>query len=255
MQREDFRVPIDTVVDIDTPERIRFACRLAGPSQRGAAFLVDMVIRAAIFAALIACLSVFGFASEGLFGLGLGVSLVVAFAVEWGYFVVCETTMQGQSVGKKMMSLRVIRADGLPVGFGDSVLRNLLRAADFLPNFYAIGAICMCLDRKFRRLGDLAAGTLVISERVEPVLPPIQLSPPAKEKELAALPKQIPLNAEELEALELFLRRGRDLNPMREHELAELVAPLFAQRMNVRYRDPSRFLALIYVRATGGSPP
>ncbi|MGC4094530.1 MAG: RDD family protein [Polyangiaceae bacterium] len=253
MRREDGREPIDTVVDIDTPERVRFACRLAGPSQRGAAFLVDLVIRGTIFAVLLILLGVFGVVGQGLFGLGTGLVLVVAFAVEWGYFVVCESVMQGQSVGKRMMSLRVIRADGLPVGFGDSVLRNLLRAADFLPNFYAIGALTMCLDSKFRRLGDLAAGTLVISERPDAVLPPIQLTPPARPKELAALPKQVPLSAEELEALELFLRRGRDLNPMREHELAELVAPLFAQRMNVRYRDPSRFLGLIYVRATGGA--
>lgn len=253
MQREETREPIDTVVDIDTPERVRFACRLAGPAQRGAAFLIDLVVRGVILAALALLLVLFGVTSRGVFGLGLGVVLVIAFFLEWGYFVVCEATMQGQSVGKRMLSLRVVRSDGLPVGFGDSVLRNLLRAADFLPNFYAIGALTMCVDEKFRRLGDMAAGTLVICERAELVLPAIVVTPPPKEKELSALPKQVLLSADELETLELFLRRRGDLNPMREHELAELVAPVFARRMNVRYRDPTRFLAILYARATGAS--
>jgi uncharacterized RDD family membrane protein YckC len=252
MRRANDREPIDTVVDIDTPERIRFACRLAGPAQRAAAFLIDLLIRGAIFAVMVLLLGAFGFAGHGLFGLGLGLVLVVAFVVEWGYFVVCEMTMQGQSVGKRILFLRVVRSDGLPVGFGDSVLRNLLRAADFLPNFYALGALVMCSDPKFRRLGDLAAGTLVISERAELVLPAISVKPPPEPKELSQLPKQIPLSPEELETLELFLRRGRELNPLREHELAEMVAPVFARRMNVRYRDPTRFLAVLYARATYG---
>ncbi len=243
---------VDTVVDIETPERIRFACRLAGPAQRGLAYFIDTLIRGAVFLSLVLILSLLRVLHRNLFGVGAGLILVAAFVMEWGYFVICEALMNGQSPGKRALGLRVVRSDGLPVGFGDSVLRNLLRAADFLPTFHALGALVMSLDPKFRRLGDLVAGTLVISERGEPVLPPIQLEPKPSAKELAALPSRVPLSADELDALEQFVRRGRELNPLRERELAEMVAPIFARRMQLRYRDPVRFLALLYCRAIAG---
>jgi hypothetical protein len=112
----------------------------------------------------------------------------------------------------------------------------------------------MGIDPKFRRLGDLAAGTLVVSERGEPVLPAIQLQPPASAAELRVLPARVQLSPGEIEAVELFLRRRGQLSPLREEELAELVAPLFARRMKLRYRDPVRFLALLYERAVHTRP-
>jgi hypothetical protein len=185
-----------------------------------------------------------------LAGLGVGLLLILFFVIEWGYFVLCELVMRGQSVGKRALGLRVVRSDGLPIGFGDSVLRNLLRGADFLPGLYGLAVLTMALDPKFRRLGDLAAGTLVVSERADEALPPIFLNPPAADDELRALPARVALNADELEAVELFLRRREHLNALRAEELADLVAPVFAKRMRLRYRDPVRFLALLYQRAT-----
>jgi hypothetical protein len=167
--------------------------------------------------------------------------------------VICEALMRGQSPGKRALGLRVVRSDGLPIGFGDSVLRNLLRAADFLPAFHALGGLVMSLDPQFRRLGDLVAGTLVISERGEPVLPPITISPEPTAAELSLLPSRVLLSADELDTVEQFVRRSRELNPLRERELAEMVAPIFARRLELRYRDPVRFLALLYVRATSGA--
>ncbi len=251
MQRQKRRDPVDTVAEIDTPERIRFSCRLAGPAQRASAYLIDLLIRAGVLSVVTSLLLAFGVnGGSTLSGVGTGLLIVAVFALEWGYYVVSELTLNGQSLGKRALGLRVVRSDGLPIGLGDSVLRNLLRAADFLPSGYALGALCMGVDPRFRRLGDLVAGTLVVSERGEKVLPAIVIEPPATPAELSALPARVQLNAEELEAVEMFLRRRKELNAHREEELADLVAPLFAQRMKLRYRDSSRFLALLYHRAT-----
>ena len=215
MARARIREPVDTVTEIDTPERVRFACRLAGPAQRGGAYLVDLVLRAALLFGVVLLLGALGLGTRGgLFGLGVGLVLVAAFVVEWGYYVVSETFMNGQSLGKRAFALRVVRSDGLPISFGDSVLRNLLRAADFLPNLYGIGVVVMAVDPKFRRLGDLAAGTIVVCERGEAVLGAVSIEPPPTEAELRVLPARIPLSPDELEAVEAFVRRRSALHPL-----------------------------------------
>jgi hypothetical protein len=94
------------------------------------------------------------------------------------------------------------------------------------------------------------AGTIVVFEERQPIRPRIQIEPTPKPEELARLPRQLDLSPSELDALQMFLRRAGHLNPAREHELADIVAPLFAKRFAVRYRDPVRFLALLYHRAS-----
>ena len=85
----------------------------------------------------------------------------------WGYFVFFEVIWHGQTPGKRWVGLRVIKEGGYPLGFVDSVIRNVVRLADFLPAYYMLGAIVMFIDPRSRRLGDLAAGTLVVRERRE----------------------------------------------------------------------------------------
>jgi uncharacterized RDD family membrane protein YckC len=249
MLRVHRRPPLDTVTDIDTPERIRFACRLAGPGQRAAAYLLDLLVRGAVLMAAFIGATALELVSGSWSGMGVGIGLALLFALEWGYYVACELMMQGQSVGKRAFRLRVVQSDGLPIGLSESVLRNLLRAADFLPSFYVLGVLVMGFDPKFRRLGDWLAGTLVISEGSEPVLPVLTILPAPTQEELLPLPARVPLSVDELDAIEEFLRRRVALPRARELELAELVAPIFAQRLSVRYTDPSRFLALLYHRA------
>ncbi len=84
---------------------------------------------------------------------------IVRFILEWGYYVFFETTASGRSPGKRALSLRVVKEGGYPIGFIDSVLRNLLRGADFLPVGYVVGLFAMAGDARFRRLGDRVAGT------------------------------------------------------------------------------------------------
>jgi uncharacterized RDD family membrane protein YckC len=243
---------LDTAIDVETPERVRFSFRLAGPAQRAAAYLVDLLVRGAVFMAFAMVAGITG-AIGSASGAGIGLVLIAAFVIEWGYYVVCERLMNGRSIGKRVLQLRVVRADGLPIGFSESVLRNLLRAADFLPFGYALGVLVSAVDPRFRRLGDLAAGTMVVVERRQPVLPAVEIKPRVEPRELEAIPLKPPVNQDELEAIELFLRRSSELNVSREQELAELVAPVFARRMQLGYRNAARLLALIYHRARGSA--
>ena len=242
--------PLDTAIDVETPERVRFSFRLAGPAQRAVAYLIDALVRGAVLLAIWFVAGALGlFGSDGVGGAGMGLILLALFVVEWGYYVFCERFMNGASVGKRALDLRVVRSDGLPIGFAESVLRNLLRAADFLPFGYAVGVLVAAVDPRFRRLGDLAAGTMVVVERLEPVFPAVVITPPVEPRELESIPQRPPLSQDELEAIELFLRRSSSLNPFRGQELAALVAPVFERRMELRHRDPARLLSLLYHRA------
>ncbi|HTV25628.1 MAG TPA: RDD family protein [Polyangiaceae bacterium] len=232
------RDPIDTVTEVDTPERVQLRCRVAGPAQRGAAYALDLGVRAALLALCALGASLLDALNTDWRGLGSGVLLVVFFVLEWSYYVACELWMNGQSPGKRALGLR------------ESLLRNLLRAADFVPNLYVLGLLVMCGDGKFRRIGDIVAGTMVISERGEGALPAIALLPPPTAEELSGLPARLLLSADELDALDLFMRRKEALSPARAAELAALVAPLLARRFGLAYADPVRFVGLLYHRAT-----
>jgi uncharacterized RDD family membrane protein YckC len=244
------RAPLDTVADIDTPERTRFSCRLAGPGPRAMAYLIDCAIRALALALLGAVAMGAGLDGKRLSGVGTGLALLGLFLLEWGYYVMCELWLHGQSFGKRVLRLRVVCQDGLPIGLRESVLRNLLRAADFLPSCHVLGALVMSLDPQFRRLGDLAAGTFVIAESSESILPAIAISPEPTGEELRALPARVAFSAEELDAIDHLMRRKPSLSRAREQELAALLASRLAQRLNLTYADPARFLALLYHRAT-----
>ena len=241
---------LDTTTDVETPEHIRFRHRAAGPSRRALAYLLDLIIRGALILVIVLLLVAMGIMAGGLGGVGAGILALIAFVVEWGYYVFFETLWGGRTIGKRALRLRVVKEGGYPIGFVDSVLRNLLRAADFMPMFYALGVLVMARDERFRRLGDLVAGTMVVVEERERVGAPLKLVPPPQPVELEAIPGRPPLAAEELEAIELFLRRLGTLSPAREAELAAMVGPIFAKRINVRVSDATRFLGLLHYRAT-----
>jgi uncharacterized RDD family membrane protein YckC len=250
MRNDGRHAPLDTVTDIDTPERTRFSCRLAGPGQRALAYLIDCAVRGAVLAMLFAVVVGVGLADSQMSGFGTGLALLALFVVEWCYYVACELWMAGQSFGKRALHLRVVCNDGLPIGLRESILRNLVRAADFLPSWYVIGGLVMSLDPQFRRLGDLVAGTFVIVEGSEPILPAIAISPAPTLDELRALPAHVAFGEQELDAIDHLMRRKLNLPAARVQELATLLAPRLARRLNVQYADPVRFLALLYHRAT-----
>jgi RDD family len=171
--------------------------------------------------------------------------LLAVFAVQWVYFVVLEG-LTGRTPGKSALRLRVVTTTGRPIHFTDAALRNVLRAADALPTAYVTGLVSMALTRRFQRLGDLVAGTMVILEaRARPAVA-LRLWPPASEAELLGVPEHVALDAEERAALELFLRRRGTLGGAREWELASTVAPALEERFGFRASDPVRTLALLY---------
>lgn len=153
---------------IVTPANIEVEYRLAGAGSRLAAFTIDLLLQTVV-CLLAAAIILMGLPSldalAGLQGPALAVFILIVFTVYFGYFVVCELTMNGQSVGKKILGLRVIRDNGQPVALAQSVARNVFRiAVDML----YVGIFVILLSKKHKRIGDMAAGTVVVSEHYEP---------------------------------------------------------------------------------------
>jgi len=146
---------LDSLFTAETPEGIALVLRPAGVVARFHAFAIDGAIRLGLMIASSIALGVMG-------RFGTGVFLIIYFALEWLYPVVFELLPAGATPGKRAMGLRVVMDSGLPVTPAASVVRNLLRVADFMPVLYAFGVVCMGLRADFKRLGDLAAGTLVV---------------------------------------------------------------------------------------------
>ncbi len=242
---------LDTIARVDSPEQVRFEYRLAGPARRGVAYLIDLFIKVVVVLALSLLLLIGGYELESLRGWTAGLYAVVIFMMEWGYFVLFESLTGGRTPGKRAMKLRVVKTGGYPINFMDALLRNLLRAADFLPSLYALGVLVMGLDARFRRLGDLVAGTMVVVEQPSRLgTAAIELTPPARPEELATMPASALLRADEREALDLFVRRLDRLSPARADELAALALPSFADRLpEGASAQPARSLALLYLRS------
>jgi len=245
---------LDTTLVLETPEHVTFRYQLAGPGQRFAAYLVDFAIRGLILgvAVLLVALAGGSFFAD-LWGLELGILLLLFFVVEWGYFLFFEGLCRGASPGKRALRLRVIRQDGLPVSFGDSLLRNLLRAADLLPTFYVVGVVTMCLDDKFRRLGDLVARTIVVCEpRATGLGPSVGREPAGLARRSPPTPLPLParptLSRRERAALALFHRRAPELSVARARELAEIWAPTLRARFGVPDADALALLETLNER-------
>ncbi|MFP0193812.1 MULTISPECIES: RDD family protein [Pseudomonas] len=201
--------PLDTRHPVETPEGIDLPLRPAGLMVRAVAFTIDLGVRGLILGLLLTLLALLG-------KLGIGLGSLLLFVVSWWYMVLFEVLHQGRSPGKQWMGLRVVHDDGTPVGWSASLLRNLLRFVDLMPFGYFLGAISCLQHPTFKRLGDIAAGTLVIySER--PLMRP-QL-PDAEPRR-----SPIPLTLTEQRALLAFAERQGELSTARVNELAALLA-------------------------------
>src|SRR5262245_39998140 len=160
----------EETLDIQTPENVAFGYQVAGLGSRFLATLLDtlliFLLQAIAILALILILNVLDrtFLDE-LSAWVLALFGFVLFLFLWGYYIFFEMLWNGQSPGKRWVGLRVIRRDGTPITLSESFIRNLTRLVDFLPAGYGIGIISMFLDKQSRRLGDLAAGTLVVHDR------------------------------------------------------------------------------------------
>ncbi len=202
---------LDTTRVIETPEGVELSLQVAGPVPRALAWAIDFLLRLVVYIILLIVLGQTG-------NLGVGLLALVAFIMEWWYPVLFETLNHGQTPGKRLLGLRVLHDNGTPVAGAASVVRNLLRAVDFLPLFYGLGLVSVLIDRDFRRLGDLAAGTIVVHTE-EP-------RKPSPLPEADALLPPIALNREERRALLDFAERSTQLSSERSAELADLLSPV-----------------------------
>lgn len=181
--------------------------RTAGPVVRAVALAIDTLIKGALYLALAPFLA--------FSGLGVGLALLGAFLLEWFYPVLFEV-LRGATPGKRAMGLMVVQDDGTPVGAAASVIRNLLRVVDFLPLFYGAGLVSTLVDRDFRRLGDLAAGTLVV--HVERRLERGDIP----DEEPLPLPRPLPIQVQQ--AILDYAERSTRLSTERRAELAEALS-------------------------------
>lgn len=246
-----------------SPEQVVLELPVAGPTSRILAYAIDSALMMLLLFALLALalwtlpvaewlLGVVGQAAEELAGEetlesglgGAGFLLVALFLgvqllIEIFYFVFFETVWRGASPGKRVLGIGVVGEDGLPVSFGASLVRNLLRTVDVLPTTYVTGLVSMLVSENTRRLGDIAAGTVVIRfDRSQPAPPLAHTS---------ALALHVPfthgqlgrMGVTERRLLRQTLRRIEALTPADGERLADRSARVLAERLGADAPEPA----------------
>jgi uncharacterized RDD family membrane protein YckC len=237
----------DETLAIDTPENVVFGYHVAGIGSRFLAALVDSTLIVLLqlvvnVGVLLAARFVFNFSFSGD-GTGLAWLLAVfgliAFGFFWGYYIFFEMVWNGQSPGKRWVGLRVLRTDGTPITLSESIIRNLVRLVDFLPAYYGVGVVTMFINGQARRLGDLAAGTVVVHDRAAVTLESLAAAPSRPAAGLNPTPGAARwpverLTSRDLEVAEDFLRRRETL--ANRAKLARHIAEALLARMGA---DPA----------------
>ncbi len=201
---------LDTTYFHETPEGIDLELHLAGPIVRGCAWFIDVCIRLLIYTIIATFFS-------NIEGIGMAITLISIFLVEWFYPVFFEV-YRGATPGKKQMSLTVVCDNGTPVSWSASLIRNLLLTIDFAPLLYGFGLSSMLLSQNFKRLGDHAAGTLVIYNT------PHQKT--RKAQKMAAKIPPLSLKAKDRMTLLNYMERSDKLSISRRIELADILQPI-----------------------------
>jgi len=208
---------------VELAEGVEVSLRLAGPVVRGAAFSADLAIRIGVFFAIMWMLQfVFFFSPEIMLGMGL----LVFFAIAWLYHLVFEAGPKGATPGKRMFKLRVVMANGTRAGAGPVFIRTLMRAVDVMPGVsYGIGLVAAMVTPRFQRLGDMAAGTVVVHTEAWEERKGLVAAGGEDEPEEAMMPP-LRLTREERKALASFVSRCPMWPEERQQELANIVSGL-----------------------------
>ncbi len=202
---------LDGRLSLTTPEGIRLSLTPAGPGVRAWAWAIDLAL-------WVGSVMLLSFIAAFLGKVGQWLMMTWAFVSYWGYPIICEVYFKGRTIGKRAAGIEVLRADGLPVGWRESTLRNLLLVADFLPALYITGLISMLYDDQFRRVGDIVARTLVVysdKAQTRTALP-----------KAVPLPLPFPLTPEQQRTLVDLFERERSLPPGRLAELGTIAEGL-----------------------------
>jgi uncharacterized RDD family membrane protein YckC len=238
---------------ISTPENVDLHLELAGIGNRVYAYVVDSLLSVALMLLVgLACFFIAAVMGPALKNSSLGawvmfsifgLTILAEFAIYFGYFIYFEGTWQGQSPGKRLAQIRVIEQNGQPVGWPAVFIRNLVRVVDV--GMAVIGVLVMVIDRHERRLGDFAAGTLVIRERLSAKPGGIDLSMVPSTKMLDAGR----LSPREYDLLCSFLERRDQLAPSQRPLLARNLESYFRQKLQEPSAGESSefFLEQLYV--------
>ena len=234
-------------LEVETPENVTLDLELAGLGSRALASLIDLAILSAWSLAVVVASSVLAFFGNA--GPMAAAVTVLVLSVSFGaYFVLFEGLRNGQTPGKRLLGIRVVRQTGHPITMGAAVVRNVLRLADMLPPpVYLVGGALVALHPKGQRLGDMAAGTVVVRDRPQEATKAVVTSPEGAE--------QLALEAPELDDAEFhLLRRFHDRLPSLDDLVRQRVAQQLTARLAGRYpiRDPNdlTFLAELYRQET-----
>jgi uncharacterized RDD family membrane protein YckC len=268
---------------IETPEQVELAYNVAGIGSRFVAVLLDSLILFAFFFAEIMALILVRAALSTPWSLSaaaqiwLGAIVVfIDFVVGWGYFALFEAYWHGQTPGKRVMKIRVIKDSGRQITLFEALARNLLRVVDYLPGFYLVGLITMLCNKRSQRVGDLAAGTMVVHERLDEasvlyqtsttLVAPVGFSETPMGQE-TALPWGQPvramfpadavakLSAQDLMVIETFFSRMLDLPMQTRATIAYQMVTQMTAKMGVGVPEgnPERALeSMAYQMRSGG---
>lgn len=231
---------IDDSYDLRTPEQIELRYDLAGLGSRFLAALVDGLIQGVLVLAVIFALGMgsallttalrrwFPGDPTILAMIGVSLAILAMFLLIWGYHIFFELVWNGQTPGKRVAGIRVLTTRGEPVTFVHVLVRNLLRIVDFLPSSYMLGAVCVLMTRRSQRLGDLAAGTIVVHERSEAF--PRTLAP--LDPSAALLPQIAAVfTAEDVALARDFLLRVGSMPPGQRQALGGQIAASLRRRL------------------------
>lgn len=222
-------------LSIETPEQIKISYSVAGIGSRFYAALIDLALLLPVLAVGYYVIIRAMLDLDESFGNWLAALAGIAtFVLQWGYYMVFEIATNGQSPGKRALGLRVIKAQGYPISFSDSAIRNIVRIVDMLPFAYGAGLLTMLLNKNWQRLGDLAAGTLVVKEGAKASLRPEKTQAVNVKKSTFVYADWIKperVTDAELTAIQEFLSRRASLPRLRRLQLARTIGAPVAQRM------------------------
>jgi uncharacterized membrane protein SpoIIM required for sporulation/uncharacterized RDD family membrane protein YckC len=229
---------LSNTVEVETPELVVLSYTIAGVGSRAYAAIIDYTI--CFIAVIVADIGITVFVAKtgGLVrnasaSLAISMIVLIQFAVLWGYYVLFEALADGRTPGKRLQRLRVVRDGGYSVTFGASAVRNLMRIVDMQPIvLYGVGMLSVLISKSGKRLGDMAAGTIVVKEDF--VRQPAVAEPAGGFSDTAQAPRlHAALSAAEFDLLERFSQRQRDLDPERRAliaaQLAQRLAPALAE--------------------------
>jgi uncharacterized RDD family membrane protein YckC len=241
--------PLDTVVKLVTPERIIIVHPLAGPARRFVAYLLDLMVLIAATVAILFASIILSLGSPS----GFGPFLVGLFVLTWGYGAFCEGIFNGQTLGKAIMRIRVVSDRGVPISGAQAIIRNLVASVDGVAFCFQIGLASMVLSRKFQRLGDLAAGTMVVIEERRQRRGVTRVKEPEVTELLPWLPGRIAARSELARVLSDYVEARRRFAPERRAEMAGPLANTFRAQFGLSEKASSdAILCAVYHRVFVG---